>query len=142
MKHIRAAVVGLVLSTVAASTVALAAEPAAGQREYQNRCQMCHGATGQGDGWMAQYLINRPPTLTQLKKNNGGKFPAADVYEIIIGRKPVKLHGPREMPVWGTIYRTEQQTAGNAKSKARAADERTVRAKIRALTDYVEALQE
>jgi len=135
-------IIGLAVSTLAASTFALAAEQSLGQREYQNRCLMCHGATGKGDGWLAQYLINRPPTLTQLKKNNGGVFPAANVNEIIIGRKSVKLHGPREMPVWGTIYRTEQQTASDAKSKARAADERAVRAKIRALTDYIAGLQE
>lgn len=142
MKPLPLSIIAFAVPALAASALAPAAEPSLGQREYQNRCMMCHGSTGKGDGWLAQYLINRAPSLTQLKKNNSGVFPAADVFEIIIGRKSVGVHGPREMPVWGTIYRTEQQSADNAKSKARAADERAVRAKIRALTDYIAGLQE
>jgi len=142
MSFTRVTVIGLAVSTLAASTFALAAEQSLGEREFQSRCVMCHGTTGKGDGWLGQHLINRPPSLTQLKKNNGGKFPATDVYEIIIGKKSVKLHGPREMPVWGAIYRAELQKAGDAKSKTDAAVERAIRAKIRALTDYVATLQE
>ena len=142
MRLLPGSVIGLAAAALVASTGAPAAEPSAGQREFQTRCVMCHGATGKGDGWMAQYLINRPPALTLLKKNNGGVFPATDVFEIILGRKSISLHGPREMPVWGNIYRMEQKMAGNAKSKARAADERAIRAKIRALTDYIAQLQE
>jgi len=119
-----------------------AAENSLGEKEFQTRCAMCHGATGKGDGWLAEYLMNRPPSLTQLKKNNGGVFPFASVNAVITGSKPVKLHGPREMPVWGTVYREEQKMANEARSGVPSADERLVRAKVRALTSYISKLQE
>jgi len=133
---------GLAVSALVVSTGASAAEPSLGQREYQNRCLMCHGATGKGDGWMAQYLINRPPSLTLLKKNNRNVYPSTMVSEIIIGNKSVNLHGPREMPVWGDIYRMEKEKAGDKKSHKRLADEQAIRAKVSALTDYIAGLQE
>lgn len=135
-------VAGLSALALLASTIAPAAENSLGEREYQTRCAMCHGAAGKGDGWMAEHLMKRPASLTQLKKNNGGVFPATGVYQVIDGRKPVVLHGPREMPVWGTVYRVEQQMANAARSGVPSADERIIRAKIRALTDYVSQLQE
>jgi len=135
-------IAGLAALTLFASTIAPAAENALGKREYQIRCAMCHGAAGKGDGWLAEHLLKRPPSLMQLKKNNGGVFPDAGVYQVIDGRKQVLLHGPREMPVWGTVYRAEHQMANEARSGVPSADERLIRTKIRALTDYISQLQE
>jgi hypothetical protein len=103
---------------------------------------MCHGATGMGDGWLAQYLISRPPSLRLLKKNNGNVYPSTTVGEIIIGKKSVSQHGPREMPVWGDVYRAEKQKAGDKKSKRHLADEQAIRQKVSALTDYIAGLQD
>lgn len=52
-----------------------------GQREYENKCAMCHGATGEGDGSFAQHLKRSPPSPTQLQKKNRGVFPFNHVYQ-------------------------------------------------------------
>jgi mono/diheme cytochrome c family protein len=130
---------GLALS---ASTMAAAAENTLGKNEYAARCAMCHGPGGKGDGWLADNLLKRPPSLTELKKKNGGVFPLASVIDVIDGRKAVSLHGPREMPVWGTVYRVEEKAANAARPATLTPDEQLVRSKIRALANYVLQLQE
>ena len=55
------------------------AKPSFGQREFATRCQMCHGPAGRGDGWLAEQLIKRPPTLSLLTRKNGGVFPREQV---------------------------------------------------------------
>lgn len=121
---------------------ALAAENTLGKNEYDARCAMCHGAHGKGDGWLADKLLKRPPTLTLLKKNNGGVFPLATVTEVIDGRKAVELHGPRDMPVWGTVFRVEEKAATAARPATLTPAEKLARAKIHALANYVLQLQE
>jgi mono/diheme cytochrome c family protein len=134
-----AGVAGLALLVSATAT---GAENTLGRNEYAARCAMCHGAGGKGDGWLADNLLKRPPSLTQLKKKNGGVFPTASVTEVIDGRKAVNLHGPREMPVWGDVYRVEEKAATAARPATLTPEEQLVRAKIRALTNYVLQLQE
>ena len=81
-------VAGLLLPLCASS-----AEPSFGQREFAIRCQMCHGPAGRGDGWLAEQLIKRPPTLSQLSRKNGGVFPREQVTHIIDGdRKSTRLN--------------------------------------------------
>ena len=135
-------VIVLGVAALLVSAVAPAAENTLGKSEYQARCAMCHGPAGKGDGWMADNLIKRPPALTQLKKNNGGVFPLASVTEFIDGRKTTALHGPREMPVWGNVYRTEEKAASAARPAALTSEEKLVRAKIRALANYIQQLQD
>ena len=134
--------IGVAAMVLCASATAAAADNTLGKREYDSRCAMCHGATGKGDGWLADNLLKRPPSLTLLKKNNGGVFPAATVTEVIDGRKAVSLHGPRDMPVWGTVLRVEEKAASAARPATLTPAEQLVRAKIRALTNYVLQLQE
>jgi len=124
------------------SAIAFAAENTVGKNEYHARCAMCHGPAGKGDGWLADNLLKRPPSLTQLKKNNGGIFPIARVTDVIDGRQAVSLHGPRDMPVWGTVFRIEEKTASAARPATMTHEERLVRAKIRALANYIMQLQE
>jgi hypothetical protein len=102
---------------------------------------MCHGVAGKGDGWLSAHLKQRPASLTQLQKNNGGVFPFDDVYQTIDGRKEEKVHGPREMPVWGTVYRMESDTIYGARLDERFADI-IARMRILALIDYLSRLQE
>jgi mono/diheme cytochrome c family protein len=125
--------------TTLAST---AAEPNFGQREYRMRCAMCHGAAARGDGWMAEYLIKRPPTLRDLKKKNGGMFPREQVARIVDGRTAVKGHGPSEMPAWGVVYKSEIEVAAGQRRGVREEDEINVSYHIQALIEYLATLQD
>jgi mono/diheme cytochrome c family protein len=81
---------------------------ASGKFQYQSHCAVCHGVTGSGDGRMAGELLRPPADLTQLAKDNDGRFPFWKVYGVIDGRAEVKAHGPRTMPIWGAWFlRTE-----------------------------------
>ena len=135
-----AAVSGVLLCAI--PLFAGAAEPSYGQREFQTRCAMCHGTAGRGGGWMAEYLIQRPPVLTQLKKNNGGSFPREQIARVIDGRTDVKLHGPRQMPVWGSIYQTEIETAGGPRGGTREESDININYRIQALIGYLATIQE
>ena len=107
-----------------------------GITEYELSCMNCHGVDGRGDGPDAQYLETKPADLTQITKANGGIFPADRVWMIIDGRAIVATHGAREMPVWGDRYRRpipDEETLDT---------EREARARIDALVDYVESLQD
>jgi len=109
-----------------------------GKREYQANCANCHGVGGKGDGPIADLLTKKSTDLTVLSKNNGGIFPIARLYEVIDGTKEVKIHGPRDMPVWGQEYSTK------AAEYYRDVDydpEVYVRARILALIDYIHRLQ-
>ncbi len=54
---------------------AFAQQTDAGAIAFRWNCAPCHGSDGKGDGL--------PSDLTLLAKKNGGKFPAAQVYEIV-----------------------------------------------------------
>jgi len=60
---------------------------------------------GDGKGWLAKYLTHKPPAVYSLTKRQSGIFPSEAVRAIIDGRTEVKLHGPRDMPVWGSVFR-------------------------------------
>jgi mono/diheme cytochrome c family protein len=76
----------------------------AGSQLFRTYCASCHGATGRGNGPLADQLRRRPPDLTQFTRRNAGTFPSERVYRIIDGRD-VASHGDREMPVWGDIFK-------------------------------------
>ncbi len=82
-----------------------------GKNEYQSSCATCHGTDAKGNGPITPLLNVVPPDLTVLAKNNNGVFPFRTVYQVIDGRqpiksgtKPIKAHGPRDMPIWGNRY--------------------------------------
>ena len=110
-----------------------------GKREYESNCAVCHGKTGKGDGPYAGILDKRIPELTTLTKKNKGVFPTQRVMELIDGRQTVKVHGPRDMPIWGNRY-----LAAGAESYMDVPYEPEffVRTRILALTDYIHRLQE
>ena len=105
--------------------------------EYEIACMSCHGLRGKGDGPLARDLTPLPSDLTRIAKSSGGKFPFKRVVDIIDGRKQVKGHGPRAMPVWGDRYRVYVEPG-----ESRTVVERRARNRIRALAQYVESLQE
>ena len=135
-------IAGFAVLALAAPLLANAADRSIGQREYESKCAMCHGATGEGDGWFAQHLKRSPSSLTQLQKKNRGVFPFDHIYQVIDGRKEVAVHGPRTMPVWGNVYRMESDKAYGTALEQYFADDGMVRARILALVEYISRLQD
>ncbi len=126
--------------TFAFPVLTFATDIPVGRVEYESHCIMCHGATGRGNGWLVGFLRKPIPSLTQLKKKNGGVFPVKQVQQVIDGRKEVGLHGPRDMPVWGQVYFTRAQR--ELSPYGAHVDEEVVQTKIIALIDYISQLQE
>ena len=120
----------------AASTPALNLD--LGKTDYMTYCAACHGVSGKGDGSIAEFLTISAADLTQMAKLNAGIYPRERVIEVIDGRREVKVHGPRDMPVWGDWFRQEARAEG----KGGKASEEIVRERINMLADYIGSIQE
>lgn len=122
----------VVLSVVLFSYAALkAAQVDAGKEFYLKHCSSCHGEEGHGNGPVGKYLRVKVPDLTLIKRKNNGIFPLDKVMAAIDGRRDVRGHGSREMPVWGEIFQRQQEKA----------PERTTLLKAKIIAEYVGALQ-
>ena len=99
---------------------------------FRIHCQNCHGKTGAGDGPMAKLLTVQPADLATIARRNGGEFPSEAVRQAIDGRTEIRVHGMREMPVWGMTLR---------ESGRDSAQEEGIRTRIDDLVEYLKALQ-
>lgn len=137
--------------TATSASIALAnssAEPAAGQLggisielgkvDFRTYCAACHGVSGAGDGTVAEFMTIQAADLTKLSRRNDGIFPRQKIVEVIDGRAEVRVHGARDMPVWGDWFNAE---AVSPDTNA-AAREETIRMRIDSLASYIETLQE
>lgn len=79
-----------------------------GRAEHEQKCVICHGALGKGDGAYKNMLTKPATDLATLSIRNGGVFPFARVFETIEGTHELKAHGTREMPIWGREYRSSK----------------------------------
>jgi mono/diheme cytochrome c family protein len=104
--------------------------PASGKEMYTTYCAVCHGTDGKGGGPAASALKTPPADLTMLSKNNGGKFPALKVTSVIRADADVPAHGSKEMPMWGTLFRSMSQ-----------GHEGEVQQRVANLTHYIGSLQ-
>lgn len=109
-----------------------------GKEDFRQYCAACHGVGAKGDGTVAEFMTIPAADLTVLSKLNSGKFPRERVAEVIDGRADVKVHGGRDMPVWGDWFDMEAIDADNDAT----AREVIVRERINALVNYIETLQE
>lgn len=109
-----------------------------GRTDFITYCAACHGVEGKGDGTIAEFLTITATDLTHLSKRNAGLFPRERAINVIDGRMEVKVHGPRDMPVWGDWFEFE---AGSSVA-GKGAEEKIVRERINALVDYIETIQE
>jgi mono/diheme cytochrome c family protein len=73
-----------------------------GRQQFAQRCAVCHGPEGTGNGVLGPHLKAQPADLTRLSAANGGTFPFWETYSNIDGREIVSTHGTSDMPVWGT----------------------------------------
>lgn len=71
---------------------------------YAERCAVCHGDTGAGDGMVGELFAVKPKDLTKLAADNGRVFPFSEVFQSIDGRRLIAAHGNSEMPVWGEFF--------------------------------------
>lgn len=112
-----------------------------GEAKYEADCAVCHGVTGKGDGPFAESLKEGAPSLAMLRSNNGGVFPFERVYALIDGRKEVRGHGTREMPIWGDRYAAKSFKIHDP-FIGRWYAEQIIHTRIRALVEYIASLQE
>ena len=104
-----------------------------GRERFGVQCSACHGLEGKGDGYVGVLLEKPPADLTQIAARRGGTFPALEVAEIIDGRRAVRAHGPREMPVWGERF-TETQAPGVGRQSA-------VRGEVLLYVEFLRSIQ-
>ena len=145
-KSILAALAGAVITLAPLLASAQQAPFDLGKREYESNCAVCHGPTAKGDGPFMAFMAYEGKgisDLTLIAKRNGGSFPFQRVYEQIDGTQQVKLHGPRDMPVWGRDYLRQARDAYRDDNymMSRYDPELYTRTRILALTDYLNRLQ-
>ncbi len=83
-----------------------APEGVTGSATFKSYCAQCHGVTGKGNGPAAKALKMPPADLTVIARRNRGVFPAAEVKGTISGDHEFPAHGSREMPMWGSVFRS------------------------------------
>ena len=104
MKTVVIKLLGVAIAISGLNAPGSAQELDPGKTEFLSQCAICHGANGRGNGFLSEELKTKPANLTILAKNNSGIFPLNAVYEVMDGRKSIRAHGPREMPLWGLRY--------------------------------------
>ena len=122
MHHFPFTAIGLAASALpaVASPVSAANLPDySGARLFQRYCASCHGSQARGDGPVSKTLAVAPPDLTRISIRHCGAFPADWVYRVIDGREVFGVHGPRDIPVWGTELWREEGADALAGQKAR-----------------------
>jgi mono/diheme cytochrome c family protein len=98
---------------------------------FVNYCAPCHGKDAKGNGPAAAALKQAPANLTELAKENGGKFPDMRLSAVLRGEAKVAAHGTQDMPVWGPVFWRMSQ--GHAAE---------VQQRITNVTRYLKSLQE
>lgn len=101
---IRALLVGLALSLLAASAANAEESALWGEAEYMRYCSACHGEDADGNGPVANVLTPRPPALRALHARFGKPLGTRFV-EFVSGTTMPRAHGTSDMPVWGRVLR-------------------------------------
>ena len=67
---------------------------------------VCHGPDAKGKGPAAAALKVKVTDLTQMSRQNSGKFPTLHVKNILTGVDAVTAHGSIDMPTWGDTFKS------------------------------------
>jgi mono/diheme cytochrome c family protein len=102
-----------------------------GQQMYTSYCAPCHGSDGKGRGPVAPAMKTQPTDLTQLMRNNHGRYPDTHVVSVLEFGSELSAHGSATMPVWGPIFGNMNRTHLQEKQL-----------RISNLARYLEKLQE
>lgn len=124
------------LAGLAMASPGVAQEADIGAMLYADYCAACHGATGMGDGDMADVVNIPSPNLTLLARNHDGVFPMLDVLHVIDGRSGTRAHGGA-MPLWGRVFSDE---IGDRAGPYGGVLE--VRGRVLSLAKYLESIQQ
>ena len=103
---------------------------AQGKAIYLQYCASCHGPNGEGNGPLAPMLTTPPANLRKLYQRYGNPLPEDQIARFIDGRSDVRLHGPRDMPVWGERFYVDAN--GNAQE---------VKSRIAKLVAFLQSIQ-
>ena len=129
MSHVRLCFALLLLTAVSTPAVSSDAMDSAARQDtrgkllYRIHCQNCHGETSMGDGPMAKLLTVQPADLTSIARRNDGNFPTDQIRQAIDGRTEIRVHGMREMPVWGlTLQQADRDSDQEEEIRARIDD--------------------
>jgi mono/diheme cytochrome c family protein len=133
--------ISIAISLIAGQS--LAQDSDYGAQEYADRCAICHGADGTGDGPLAGRLTASPPDLTLLSERANGAFPFSEVYQAIDGRREILEHGMRDMPLWGRYFSDDAISEGMTTPYGNAdAAREVVQGRILALVYYIQTIQQ
>jgi mono/diheme cytochrome c family protein len=88
--------------------------PVDGKQMFTSYCAPCHGRDG-GGGPAAPGLRKSPANLTQLARNNGGRFPESQVISELEFGIPSSRNHPAPMPAWGPIFSEISHLSANDK---------------------------
>ncbi len=99
----------IVLAVAGPAGSALAQDGDVGKAIYEQYCATCHGLTGEGDGPLTEYMLEKVADLTALSAGNDGTFPMLKVIHIIDGRTGLRGHGG-PMPTYGDVFMAESAT--------------------------------
>jgi mono/diheme cytochrome c family protein len=75
-----------------------------GAQLFGQYCAACHGGDLKGTGPVPE-PYQSPPDLTTLARRNGGRFPEANVLDVLRNGVVIPAHGLADMPAWGTDSR-------------------------------------
>ena len=124
---------------VAGGTQAAQAQDAmAGAEIFADRCAVCHGDSGAGDGLVGELFAQKPGNLRTLARDNGGVYPFEEVFMAIGGVNRIAAHGHSEMPIWGEALMEEALEERGIDPKDAGL---IVQGRVLALTYYIQTLQ-
>jgi mono/diheme cytochrome c family protein len=125
---------------VLGTSLASAQDAAIGSDIYQERCAVCHGDTGAGDGLVSELFDKKPRNLRMLAKDNGGVYPFDQVYKAIDGRREIRGHGYSKMPIWGEFFMSQSMESAGVLDPAHGAE--LAQGRILAIVYYLQTLQD
>ena len=110
-----------------------------GKEIYDDKCAVCHGLDGRGDGPVGELFAQRPRNLLTLARDNGGAFPFSEVFTSVDGRREIRGHGDTQMPVWGRYFMIDSIEDPTINEKDAWY---VTQGRVLALTFYLESVQE
>ena len=106
-----------------------AAGPVSGKDLFVRHCALCHGLDASGNGPLAAALQIAPADLTRISVEHNDVFPADKIADIIRNGGGVLGHGSTAMLAWGTYFAEKRKPE-------------VAKARIKALVDYIESIQQ